>query len=150
MREPRLRSSPSIFHPNTNRRMYRLAGSGDVASASISCLGLWCRFMPVPGQHPRARGRNAAQALCAAGRRLMSAAVRLRRNAAQPSPRPASSDHSLRIKAGNAAPHASAMPEPLNLSPEGYKLWKVDPENQRCSSKLSTGTATKFRLTHCE
>src|SRR5580704_1642605 len=29
MREPRLRSSPSIFHPSTNRRMYRFASSGE-------------------------------------------------------------------------------------------------------------------------
>jgi hypothetical protein len=45
--------------------------------------------------------------------------------------------------------HASARTL-LNLSPEGYKLWNVAPENQRCSSKLPTGTATKFRLTLCE
>src|SRR5262244_1811535 len=30
MRVPRLRSSPSIFHPSTNRRMYRLASSGEI------------------------------------------------------------------------------------------------------------------------
>jgi hypothetical protein len=42
--------------------------------------------------------------------------------------------------------HASARTL-LNLSPEGYKLWNAAPENQRCSSKLPTGTATKFRLT---
>src|SRR5262245_21596581 len=31
MREPRLCSSPSIFHPSTNRRMYRFASSGETA-----------------------------------------------------------------------------------------------------------------------
>ena len=30
MRLPRLRSSPSFFHPNTNRRMYRFASSGEM------------------------------------------------------------------------------------------------------------------------
>src|SRR5215217_7361800 len=30
MREPRLRSSPSIFHPSTNRRMYRFASNGEM------------------------------------------------------------------------------------------------------------------------
>src|SRR5437667_4206738 len=30
MRLPRLRSSPNIFHPNTNRRMYRLASNGEM------------------------------------------------------------------------------------------------------------------------
>src|SRR4051812_22315241 len=29
MRLPRLRSSPGFFHPNTNRRMYRFASSGE-------------------------------------------------------------------------------------------------------------------------
>src|SRR6266404_266578 len=30
MREPRLCSSPSIFHPSTNRRMYRFASNGEM------------------------------------------------------------------------------------------------------------------------
>src|SRR6202040_3754939 len=30
MREPRLRSSPSFFHPSTNRRMYRFASNGEM------------------------------------------------------------------------------------------------------------------------
>src|SRR6202030_2616746 len=30
IREPRLRSSPSIFHPNTNRRMYIFASNGEM------------------------------------------------------------------------------------------------------------------------
>src|SRR5262252_4545456 len=30
MREPRLRSNPSTFHPSTNRRMYRFASSGEI------------------------------------------------------------------------------------------------------------------------
>src|SRR5258707_10231155 len=31
MREPRLCSNPSIFHPSTNWRMYRFASSGEMA-----------------------------------------------------------------------------------------------------------------------
>src|SRR5204863_4223749 len=30
MRVPRLRSSPSFFHPSTNRRMYRFASNGEI------------------------------------------------------------------------------------------------------------------------
>ena len=32
MRVPRLRSSPSIFHPSTNRRMYRFASNGEIGA----------------------------------------------------------------------------------------------------------------------
>ena len=32
MRVPRLRSSPSIFHPSTNRRMYKFASNGEMGT----------------------------------------------------------------------------------------------------------------------
>src|ERR1700720_4741878 len=42
MREPRLRSSPSFFHPSTNRRMYRFASNGEMGEP----CGMLLRLLP--------------------------------------------------------------------------------------------------------
>src|SRR6266404_5028391 len=50
MREPRLSSRPSFFHPNTNRRIYRFASSGEIGEtlrdAATAVLGLGRALLP--------------------------------------------------------------------------------------------------------
>src|ERR1700719_38360 len=58
MREPRLRSSPSFFHPSTNRRMYRFASNGEMGEPCgmprrLSRASVVRVFLPRVGKTPR-------------------------------------------------------------------------------------------------
>ena len=53
MREPRRCSSPSIFHPSTNRRMYRFASNGEIGEPCgmprVGGFTLTCDISQLPG-----------------------------------------------------------------------------------------------------